>query len=328
MVIYKQVSYKHEIKIKKMMHNLLSKTSLVLVVFITLLKVDSVQGQQDPQFTHYTYNTMSVNAAYAGQRDVLSATALYRNQWVGLDGAPETLTFGIHSPLRNERIGLGLNVVSDRLGPSEETSIDGNVSYTITLDEIKNLELSFGLKAGLHILDTDFSRGNAQIVEDLFTNNINLVSPTLGAGLYLHSDRAYIGFSVPNILTTQHFDDFEQSIATERLHYFLIGGYVFNAGINTQLKPSFLVRGVSGAPIIADVSLNALFNEKFTLGAAYRWDDAISGLVGFQVSPSIFIGYGYDATTTRLSNFNSGTHEVLLRFELQQIGKVLSPRFF
>jgi type IX secretion system PorP/SprF family membrane protein len=310
-----------------MIHNLLSKSSLILVVFITLLSSE-VEAQQDPQFTHYTYNTMSVNAAYAGQRDVLSATALYRTQWVGLDGAPETLTFGIHTPLRNERVGLGLNVVSDRLGPAEETSIDGNVSYTISLNEIRNIELSFGLKAGLHILDTDFSKGNAQVREQLFTENINLISPTVGAALYLHSDRAYVGFSVPTFFATEHYDDFQESIATERLHYFLIGGYVFDAGKNTQLKPSFLVKAVTGAPVIADVSLNALFNEKFTLGLAYRWDDAVSGLLGFQINPSLFVGYGYDATTTGLSNFNSGSHEILLRFELQKIGKVLSPRFF
>ncbi len=310
-----------------MIHKLLSKNNLILVVFIALLSA-GIQAQQDPQFTHYTYNTMSVNAAYAGQRDVLSATALYRTQWVGLDGAPETLTFGIHTPLTNERIGLGLNVVSDRLGPAEETSIDGNVSYTITLDEIRNVELSFGAKAGLHILDTDWSKGRFRQVDPLFQENINLISPTVGAALYLHSDKAYVGFSVPNFLTTEHFDDFQESIATERLHYFLIGGYVFDVGRTTQLKPSFLVKGVSGAPLIADVSLNALFNEKFTLGLAYRWDDAVSGLLGFQINPSLFIGYGYDATTTGLSNYNSGSHEILLRFELQQIGKVLSPRFF
>ena len=103
---------------------------------------------------------------------------------------------------------------------------------------------------------------------------------------------------------------------------------MFDAGKNTQLKPSFLVKAVTGAPVIADVSLNALFNEKFTLGLAYRWDDAVSGLLGFQINPSLFVGYGYDATTTGLSNFNSGSHEILLRFELQKIGKVLSPRFF
>ncbi|SFD30336.1 PorP/SprF family type IX secretion system membrane protein [Algibacter pectinivorans] len=299
---------------------------LILVVFTALLSLD-IQAQQDPQFTHYMYNTMSVNPAYAGQRRVLSATALYRTQWVGLDGAPKTVTFGIHSPLRNEKIGIGLNIVSDQIGPAEETSIDANLSYSLPVND-KDLKLSFGVKGGIHILDTDWSKGRYQDTDPLFQENVNLISPTIGAGLYLHSEKGYLGVSVPNIISTEHYDDFEESIATERLHYFLIGGYVFNVSDNTKLKPAFLVKGVSGAPIIADLSVNALFNEKFTLGLAYRWDDAVSGLIGFQVSPEIFLGYSYDATTTGLNNYNSGSHEIMLRFELQEIAKILSPRFF
>ena len=300
---------------------------LILVVFTALLSLE-IKAQQDPQYTQYMYNTMSVNAGYAGQRNVLSATVLYRTQWVGIDGAPKTITFGIHSPLQNERIGLGLNIVSDQLGPAEETSIDANISYTIPVDESGGLELSFGLNGGLHILDTDWSKGSYQNADRLFNENINLISPTLGAGLYLHSEKWYLGLSVPNILNTEHYDDFQESIATERLHYFLIGGYVFNLSDKTKLKPAFLVKGVTGAPLIADLSVNALLNDKFTLGLAYRWDDSVSGLVGFQINSGLFIGYAYDATTTALNNYNSGTHEIMLRFEVQQIGKMLSPRFF
>lgn len=310
-----------------MIQNTSFKKSLILVVFTALLSI-TTNAQQDPQYTQYMYNTLSVNAAYAGQRDVLSATALYRTQWVGIDGAPKTITFGIHSPLRNERLGLGLNIVSDQLGPAEETSIDANFSYTIPVNAQGDLELSFGLKGGLHILDTDWTKGQFQNPDRLFNENINLISPTLGAALYLHSEKWYLGLSVPNMFTTQHYDDFQESIATERLHYFLIGGYVFNLNRTTKLKPTFFAKGVSGAPLIADLSLNALFNDKFTLGLAYRWDDSVSGLVGFQVAPEVFIGYAYDATTTALNNYNSGTHEIILRFELQQIGRILSPRFF
>jgi type IX secretion system PorP/SprF family membrane protein len=301
--------------------------SLILIVFTTLLSVEAI-AQQDPQYTQYMYNTMSVNPAYAGQRDVLSITALYRTQWVGIDGAPKTLTFGAHSPLRNERIGLGLNIVSDRLGPVNETNIDANISYTLPLDDTNDLQLSFGLKAGIHMLNADWSRGRYNLTDSFFNENINLTSPTIGSGAYLHSKKWYLGLSVPNMLNTNHYDDFTESIATERLHYFLIGGYVFDLNDNTKLKPAFLVKGVAGAPLIADLSLNALFNDKFTLGLAYRWDDSISGLAGFQINPGLFIGYAYDATTTGLNNYNSGTHEIMLRFELQQIEKFLSPRFF
>lgn len=310
-----------------MIHKSLFKKSLILVVFISLLSIEST-AQQDPQYTQYMYNTMSVNGAYAGQRQVLSATALYRTQWVGIDGAPKTVTFGIHSPLRNDRIGLGLNVVSDQLGPAQETSIDVNFAYTIPMDERDELKLSFGIKAGLHILDTDWSKGLFQNPDRLFNENINLISPTIGVAWYLHSEKYYFGISVPNAIATSHYDDFQESIATERVHYFLIGGYVFDLSGNTKLKPAFLVKGVSGAPLIADLSANALFNDKFTLGLAYRWDDSISGLLGFQINPGLFVGYAYDATTTALNNYNSGTHEIMLRFELQEIGRLISPRFF
>ncbi|MGB5419095.1 PorP/SprF family type IX secretion system membrane protein [Algibacter sp.] len=302
--------------------------SLILVVFTALLSLE-VKAQQEPQFTHYMYNTMSVNPAYAGQRDVLSATALYRTQWVGLDGAPKTMTFGIHSPLSNDRIGLGLNIVRDQLGPATETSVDANLAYTIPLNESGKLKLSFGVKGGMHMLDTDWSKGSSVDGDPVFgQNDINLISPTLGAGLYLHSDNGYLGVAVPNILETNHYDDYQQSIATERFHMYLIGGLVFNLSDNTKLKPAVLVKGVDGSPIIADLSLNALFHDKFTLGVAYRWDDSFSGLIGFQLSPGLLLGYSYDATTTGLRNYNNGTHEVMLRLELQQIGKILSPRFF
>lgn len=301
--------------------------SLILVVFASLLSLQ-LRAQQDPQYTQYMYNTMSVNSAYAGQRDVLSITGLYRTQWVGIDGAPRTLTFGAHSPLPNRRLGLGLNIVSDQLGPAKETNFDINFSYTIPLDYFSSTELSFGVKAGFHLLDTDWSKGVFQFPDRLFNDNLNLFSPTVGAGVYLHSDQWYLGLSVPNFFKTEHYDGIQESVATERMHFYFIGGYVYDINRNTKLKPTVLIKGVSGAPLIADLSLNALFNDKLTLGLAYRWDDSISGLAGFQIDDSMFIGYAYDLTTTGLGNYNSGSHEIMLRFELFQRGKILTPRFF
>jgi len=308
---------------------MIQKSSIlkVLLVVFTVFAVDISFAQQDPQYTQYMYNTMSVNPAYAGQREVLSVTGLYRTQWVGIDGAPKTQTLGIHAPLRNEKIGLGLSIVNDALGPATESYIDANFSYTIRLDDT-NTKLSFGVKGGVHLLDTDWSKGRFQNPDVVFNENISLLSPTIGAGLYLHNRKWYVGLSVPNFLTTDHYDDFQESVAAERLHYYLIAGYVFNLSENTKFKPAALVKGVSGAPIIADVSANFLFNDKFTLGLAWRWDDSVSGLAGFQVSDGLYIGYAYDATTTNLNNYNSGSHEIMLRFELQKLGRILSPRFF
>lgn len=304
----------------------LNLKSLLSLVF-TVLLWGLANAQQDSQYTQYMYNTMSVNSGYAGQRDVMSTLALYRAQWVGIEGAPRTLSFGIHSPLRNQRLGLGLNVVSDQLGPASESYIDLNFSYRIPIDPSGNTELSFGIKGGMHVLDTDWSKGSFQQSDVLFNENVNLISPTLGAGFYLHSDNWYFGGSVPNILESEHYDDFKESVATERLHFYFIGGYVFNLDA-LKLKPAFLLKAVSGAPLIADISLNALLNEKITVGLSYRWDDSISGLIGFQITDNLFMGYAYDLTTTGLRNYNSGSHEIMLRFEPSQIGKILSPRFF
>jgi type IX secretion system PorP/SprF family membrane protein len=273
------------------------------------------------------FNTLSVNPAYAGQRETLSAVALHRSQWVGIDGAPMTQSLAIHSPLRNERVGLGLNIVRDALGPATETFVDANFSYTIPLNA-NDLKLSFGAKGGLHILDTDWSKGLFQNPDVAFNTNLNLISPMIGAGLYMHTRKWYVGLAVPNFIQTDHYDDFQESVATERMHFYAIGGYVFNINDTVELKPAFLVKGVSGAPLIADVSANFWFQQKITAGLAYRWDDSVSALVGFQVTPGMFVGYSYDMTTTGLNNYNSGTHEITLRFEIKRVGRILSPRFF
>jgi type IX secretion system PorP/SprF family membrane protein len=295
-------------------------------VFTSLLSLET-SAQQDAQYTQYMYNTMVINPAYAGQRETLSITSLYRTQWVGVTGAPETLTLGIHSPLRNERIGLGLSVVNDKVGPSQETYVNGNFSYTLPLDRYDK-KLSFGLNTGFHLLETDWSKGIFQNPDAAFNQNVNLFSPIVGAGAYLHSRKWYVGFSVPNFINTDHYDDYQESLATERLHYYLIGGYVFDLSETTKLKPAFLLKGTSGAPAIADISANFLFNEKFTIGMGWRWNDSVSLLAGFQISNSLYIGYAYDKTTTGLKNYNEGSHEIMLRFELQKVERLLSPRFF
>ncbi|GGG38162.1 membrane protein [Dokdonia pacifica] len=283
-------------------------------------------AQQDPQFTQYVYNTLGVNPAYAGSRGHATALGLVRAQWVGLEGAPKTQTFTIDSPL-GEHVGLGLAIVNDELGPSRETYIDLNFSYTIQTSQ--NRRLSFGIKGGGRFLDIDFTRGNAQSPDILFQNNVSEVLPTIGAGIYWHSDKNYIGISTPNLLTNQTYDDVQQTVAAERLHLFIIGGIVTDLSSDIKFKPAFLVKAVSGAPLIADLSANFMFYEKLRLGVSYRWDDSVSGLAGFQLTPQLLLGYSYDYTTTDLQRFNTGSHEIVLRFDLISNRKQLkSPRFF
>lgn len=311
------------------------------IAFILTIMFQEVNAQQDPQYTQYVYNTLSVNPAYAGNRGVLSFAGLYRSQWVGLDGAPETGTFNVHSPVGEGRVGLGFSVVNDRIGEgvNEETYFDIAFSYTIPTSVRGNLSL--GLKAGGQLLNVDFTGLNQFTQELTADNNIdNRFAPNFGLGVYYHTDKFYVGLSAPNILETDHFEESQQQVATgqsasflarERVNYYLIGGYVFDLSPSWKFKPAFLAKGVAGAPLQLDLSANFLYSDRLTLGAAYRLDAAFSGLVGFQVSDSIQLGLAYDREITELGNsqFNSGSFEVFLRFELSKsLNRIISPRFF
>lgn len=309
--------------------------SIVLLLILTLGLNFDANAQQDPQYTQYMYNTQIVNPAYVGSRGSLDFTALYRTQWVGLDGAPETGTFTFNSPIGvAENMGLGLSIVMDRLGPAKESNITVDYSYTINTSD--TYKLAFGLKAGIDLLDVDFSLLNIFDEGDVFENNIdNRLQPQIGAGVYYYSDKFYAGLSVPNFLNTKHFDESEigptsaQTIAAERLHYFFITGYVFDVSENLKFKPAILSKLVAGSPLQVDVSANFLINEKFTLGAAYRWSAALSGMVGFQATEGLFLGFAYDGETTDLSGFNDGSYEFFVRFEIfNKPERILTPRFF
>ncbi|MCT8340116.1 type IX secretion system membrane protein PorP/SprF [Flavobacteriaceae bacterium TK19130] len=316
------------------------KQRYLVIIVLVLLGSFAGQAQQDPQYTQYMYNTQIVNPAYSGSRDMLSFGLLLRTQWTGFEGAPETGTFTVNSPLGGtwDNMGLGLSIVRDEIGPSIESNVNIDYAYGINLSE--SSELRFGLKAGLDILDVDFSKLNIYQNEASFdpSNNIdNKLQPQIGAGLYYNTDKFYLGLSVPNFLTTSHFDestledfDFDENIApAERLHYFLIAGYVFDLSENLKFKPATLVKAVSGSPLAWDVSANFLLYEKFTVGAAYRWSSAISGMAGFQVTDSLFIGFAYDYTSTDIENFSDGSYEVFLRFDVfNKPERVLTPRFF
>lgn len=310
------------------------RTKLIAFVLF-IIGFESMYSQQDSQFTQYMYNTVNINPAYAGSRGVMSIFGLYRNQWVGLDGAPVTSTASLNTPIGNSNIGLGLSFINDRIGPSDETSISTDVSYSIPTSE--SWKLSFGLKATANLLNVDFTKLNIYNPADpRFQNNVdNKFSPNIGAGIYFHSNKTYIGLSVPNFLETKHFDESASInnsasfVAKERMHYYAIAGHVFNLSPSIQFKPAALAKIVQGAPLQLDISGNFLFNEKFTIGAAYRWSAAMSAMVGFQASENWFIGYAYDMETTKLADYNSGSHEIFLRYELfNNYDRVVSPRFF
>jgi len=272
---------------------------------------------------------MAVNPAYAGSTGTIEAALLYRSQWIGIDGAPETQSFSIHSPLRNEKIGLGLSVVNDKIGPSDELYLDGNFSYSVPLGYEKRL--AFGLKAGMRMLNIDWSKGRYYDNDDVLLNqNINnQMKLAVGAGIYYYTDKWYVGLSVPSFIRNDYYDDVQESIDYDRLHYFLMGGYVFDLNPNLKFKPAFLVKAVSGAPLTADISANFMIQEKFVIGGAYRTDDSVSILAGFQISPSFYLGYAFDYTVSQLNKYNDGSHEIILRYQfVKNQSKIKSPRFF
>ncbi|CAL2103406.1 Type IX secretion system membrane protein, PorP/SprF family [Tenacibaculum sp. 190130A14a] len=305
-----------------------------VVALLFLLITSEVVGQQLPQFTQYMYNTISINPAYAGSREVLSIVGLHRSQWAGLDRAPETQTLSIHTPLRNERIGLGLSFINDKLGYENFTFLYGDFSYTVNLSE--ETKLAFGLKAGFSQYSIDNALRNAEASDPGIAGIQNRWEPNMGAGLFLHNKRWYVGLSSPRMLNIDHNEIEVNGIeygVVDRAVYYLTGGYVFDLNNSVKFKPAALIKATNGAPMSYDITANFLFNEKFWLGAAYRINENTGGLgalVDFQVTKQLRIGYAYEYPLSDIQQYSNGTHEVLLMFELvrDKSYRTKSPRYF
>lgn len=318
----------------------MNKFLLFLFILLYFLYSRNVYAQQDSQYTQYMYNTININSAYTGSRGVLSVLGLYRTQWVGLDEAPKTQTFAIHSPINEKnKIGIGLSIINDKAGPSQETNFSANFSYTVSFSE--KSRLSLGLNAGGNLLDVDLiSLRKYNANDQLLLQDIDRkFTPSVGLGLYYRSNDFYVGLSAPNVLETNHFDEGSLSstsiqtsfLASERINYYLIAGYVFEVAPLIKLKPALLTKYIQGSPWQVDFSANVLFYDKFTLGASYRFSKAFSALAGFQVSESIMLGLSYDREITKLgkSEFSKGSFEFFLRYELKKIfSRGMTPRFF
>ena len=316
-----------------MKHKIKKYLLLLLVVFLS----PKLQAQQDPMFTHYMYNMSVINPAYAtDDADVINMGGIYRAQWVGIKGAPTTQSFFVHKPI-SKRVEIGISIVHDEIGDVvKENNIFGDFAYVLPLNE--TTKLSFGIKAGVTFFDTNF---NGFVYTDsfpdtAFQNNISRTFPNIGAGTYLFGSNYYLGFSTPNLMTSRHIETINgrSGSGVEAVHFFLTGGYVltFNDNENFKLKPAFMAKGVEGTPVSIDLTTNVLINNKFEAGVGYRIGDSVSGLASFYVTPSLRIGYSYDYTLTNLRNFNSGSHEVFLLFDLNtpssNKGYDKSPRFF
>lgn len=301
-----------------------------IVYLVTLLVCMISNGQQDAQYTQYMYNTVSVNPGYAGSRGHISMAALHRSQWIGLEGAPVTQTFNVHSPIGYRGLGLGLSIVNDQIGPTSETNFDIDFSYTIWTS--REGRLSFGLKTSVNLLDIRYSELNQFTTDPTLQQDIdNRLTPNIGAGVYYHTAKFYAGLSVPRFLETSHFQESNLSTAKEQMNFYLITGYVWDLNPFLKFKPTLLTKATRGAPLQVDLSANFMLNEKFILGAGYRWDAAFTGMAGFNISNKFLIGIAYDKETTELGNaaFNDGSFEVILRYDfISTKNNLKSPRFF
>ncbi|MFD1604661.1 type IX secretion system membrane protein PorP/SprF [Flavobacterium artemisiae] len=305
------------------------KKNFYCLFAILLLGMFDARAQQDSQYTQYMYNTMTINPAYTGTRGVPSIFGLYRTQWVGLEGAPKTANFSFEMPVSKNGQGLGFSAINDQIGPSNETTISANYSYPVQLSA--DLTMSLGISASGNFMNIDYTKLRTLNPNDPYLNGqLSQISPNFGAGVYFHSEKWYAGLSVPMILETKFYDDIQTSMASKRMHFYAMGGYVFDLNDNLKFKPAAMIKMVQGAPLAVDLSANFLFYEKLTLGAAYRWDAAVSAMAGFQITPGMNIGYAYDFETTKIRNYSSGSHEIFLRFDLftETKYRLVTPRFF
>ena len=296
-----------------------SRYRIVLVVL--LLGMGLAHAQKEPQYTQYMYNIGSFNPAYVGTVETPEIIGLYRAQWVDIPGAPTTIRGGANIPFNNEKMGIGINIVNDVLGPSKQTYFDVAYSYEIQLSD--DTKLSFGLNAGGSSLNVDYSEGTFEQGSDpsLLGGNYSSFYPTVGAGLFMyHEEDWYLGASVPNFLTDELYNDEVATIVEDYMQLNVIGGYVFELSDRTKFKPAFLMNYLQGSPVTVNLSANFQFIDALTIGASYRFDNAVSGLAGFQISNAMFIGYSYDYNTNGLGEYSGGSHEAILKFYIGRGG--------
>lgn len=305
---------------------------IAIAAFLSICAFQSV-AQQEAMYTHYAFNTLSINPAYAGNRGMLSATLLHRSQWVGFDGAPMSQSFVLSTPLLNDMLGVGMTLQNDRIGPTNVFS--GNIALAYKLKINKRSKLSFGMNFGINNYSQNLKALNAYENGDYaIDNNSSIVNIfDLGAGLLYTNKKFYLGVSVPRILNT-HFDDLSSSAtlaAKEKQHMYITAGTAFNISKNIECKPSTFVKMVEGVHPQFDLTTMFVFNKKFELGAMFRTSDAAGILLGYTFNRNLRVGYSFDwSYGLRTFQYNFGSHEVMLRYDLfKRSGEeIISPRYF
>ncbi|MEI7896273.1 MAG: type IX secretion system membrane protein PorP/SprF [bacterium] len=291
-------------------------------------------GQQDPLFTQYAYNKLAFNPAYAGSAGRFSLDLITRIQWVGIHGAPRTISFNAHAPLRNRKIGLGINVYRDELGPTVDYGAMAAFAYRILFP---TTTLCFGVQAGFKYMDINWSLLNPKDQADiLLTNSVtNKAVPDLDFGMYYYGNRFYVGLSARHLLQNQILvsstaPDDKNSFTRLLRNYYCMAGGAIPLTDKIDLIPSVLVKYLPNAPVQADLNVSFLWNNLLTLGAAYRTEQALAMLIQINIGQGFSLGYSYDIWFNPLNSYNSGSHEIRLGYEFDIFHKdrMLTPRYF
>jgi type IX secretion system PorP/SprF family membrane protein len=305
------------------MNKIFLTSLLVLIAYI------DVKAQQDPHYTQYMYNMNVINPAYAGSKESISFGLLFRKQWVNIEDAPTSLSFSGHTPV-GKNVGVGLSLISDKIGPVTEQNVFGDFSYTLKLGGTQRL--AFGLKAGASFHKVglrDIQSSLPDPSEGVFGTDINDTSLNLGTGVFYYTDKYYVSFSVPNMIKSAHLDYNGREYGSDVSHYFLTAGYVFDINYELKFKPSFMLKSAFNVSPSVDVSANFLYQEKFELGATYRLEDSFGAMVNFAITPELRIGYAYDHVISDLKITSPSSHEFIILYDLFESKKVSrSPRFF
>ncbi len=299
---------------------------------VALLVSERATAQQDPMFTQYLQNPLTVNPAYAGSTDALTVVALSRIQWTGINGAPRTNNLSIHSPIKDRNIGVGVNIINDNIGPVSQTGFFADVSYKLMIGT--NSSLRLGLRAGGAVFSAKLGTLHLNDQSDIaFSQNIGgKFLPNVGFGAYFSTDKIFVGFSAPRLLSNEI--TFDNNVTTKRAyresrHLFMTAGGLFKVSPSVNFKPSVGVRYVAGAPVSVDVQTNFQFAEKFWLGAMYRFNDAVGGIFQLQVNDQFRFGYSYDFNTSALRKYNGGSHEIMLTYDfIYRRANIKTPRYF
>ncbi|MFA6260979.1 MAG: type IX secretion system membrane protein PorP/SprF [Bacteroidia bacterium] len=309
------------------MKNIIYKYGIFFLMLGMLVK--DLSAQQEAMYSQYMFNTMTLNPAYAGSREVFSMTLLGRAQWIGVEGAPVSQTLSLDAPISNKKIGLGAIIFNDKIGYTNNTGIHGCYAYRMRF--FRNT-LSMGLKVGVLRYSASLNQAilsTGATTDDIgFQTNVTTWIPSTGAGIYLNSDNYYLGFSIPNLYSIKIARDVSIKV-NHYDHMFLMAGFVIKYGDDMKIKPSILTKFVEGAPMEFDLNTNVWFYDVLGVGASYRTGDSFVGMIELQAASNFRIGYAYDYTITNLSNYTSGTHEIILRYELGfGKSKVITPRYF